>query len=103
VSIRSRAARTIDEVKPPGQTAVGGGDDDQVTIVTARAGQQGRSPVAGHAGGQVGDDVRQPARIGARGFRSILATAELGRRHHLHRFRDLLRRLDARDPIAHFL
>ena len=80
-----------------------GRDDRHLIIVAARAGQHLRRAVAGHARGQVGDHARQTPSIGTRGFRRVLAPAQLGRRHHLHRFRDLLRGFHARDPIAHFL
>ena len=43
------------------------------------------------------------AGVGAGPFGRLLAAAELGRRHHLNRFRDLLRGLHAGDPRAHLL
>jgi len=50
------------------------------------------------AAGQLGHHARHALGIGTRGDRLFLGAAQLGRRHHLHRRRDLPRRLDAVDP-----
>ncbi|MCY1244537.1 hypothetical protein D9M72_576210 [compost metagenome] len=96
--------RGADDVgrEPARQTLVGRGDDDQVLLVGAGSGHQARAVVA-DAGRQVGDDRGHPRRIGAGVLRLLLGALQLGRRDHLHGFRDLLRRFDAADPIAHFL
>ena len=43
------------------------------------------------------------ANLAAGVLRRLLRPAQLGRRHHLHRLRDLLRGFHASDPIAHVL
>src|SRR5690606_10970904 len=97
-------ARSADDVgrEPARQTLVGRGDDDQVLLVGAGSGHQARAVVA-DASRQVGDDRGHPRRIGAGVLRLLLGALQLGRRDHLHGFRDLLRRFDASDPIAPFL
>ncbi len=87
-----------------GQAAVGGGDDHQVTLSLAPVPASSfGAPSPGHAGGQVGDDGGHALGVGPGVLGRVLAAAQLGRGHHLHRFRDLLRGLHACDPIAHFL
>ena len=85
-------------VEAAGKAAVGGGDDQQMHLVRAGAGQQRRrarlppcsraseASIALHALG-----------IGPRRLGLLLGAAQLRGRHHLHRRGDLLRRLDAAD------
>ena len=85
-------------VEAAAQAAVGGGDDQQMDLVGAGAGQQPGPGAALEAGAQRRHDVVHGLGIGAGRHGLLLGAPQLGRGHHLHGLGDLLRRLDASDP-----
>ena len=85
------------------QTAVRGGDDDQLFHVLAGADEKLGCPIARHARRQIGNHRSHALGIGASVLRSLLGPPQLGGGDHLQRFRDLLRGFHALDPIAHLL
>ena len=91
-------------VEAAAQAALGGGDDEQMGLVLAGAGEQrGRVVAAFHRGGKIGQHRRHALRIGPRRHRRFLGAAQFRRRHHLHGLGDLARRLDRGDAVAEIL
>ena len=88
-------------VEAAAQAALGGANDEQMDLVPAGAGEQGRRVIAPrHGGGEIGEHRGHALRIGARGDRCFLGAAQFRRRHHLHGLGDLARRLHRGDAIA---
>ncbi len=90
-------------VEAAGKATIRSRDHDEVSLVGAGARKKQRRGRSRNAAGKIGDHARHAQRIGTRAFSGSLRAAQLRRRHHLHRLRDLLRGLHASDPCAHFL
>ena len=88
-------------IETAAQAAVGSDRDEQVGPVVAGAGQHGRNAgPALQAGRQRAEHPVHALGIGPGSFRLLLRAAQLRGGDHLHRRRDLLRRLNARDAVA---
>ncbi len=88
-------------VERTAQPALGRTYDQKMHLIAAAAGEQlRRRAQISHRSGDVAEHLAHMFRIGPRRFRHRLRAAQLGRRHHLHRFGDLLRRLGGGDAVA---
>ena len=88
-------------VEAAAQAALRRADDEQMHVVLAGSGHQGRRiAAAAHRFGDVGQHGAHALRIGTRGLGGLLRATQLRRGDHLHRLGDLLRRLDRGDPVA---
>ncbi len=91
-------------VEAAGETAVGAGDDDQLHVVAAGAGEQRRRPGhSGHASGQRAEHALHALRIGPRRLGLLLGAAQARGGDHLHRRGDFLRRAHAADAVPQIL
>jgi len=79
------------------------GDHDDADVLHFGAVDQERRAVVRVRLREVADDRADLLGIRTRQAHAVLGAAHLAGRDHLHRLRDLLRRLDARDLDADFL
>src|SRR3954453_21924961 len=91
-------------VEAAAEAAVRRDDEQQVHVLLAGTGHQLRTlAVARHVGGERLEHTAHALGKGATGLGLLLRAAELGGGDHLHGGRDLLRRLDAGDPVLKVL
>ncbi len=88
-------------VEGAGQAAIARDEDDEPLALVAATEQ--RVLVTREDGGEIRQDLVEQVGVGSRGQGRILGTAELGRRHELHRpgyLSDVPRRRDASSDVS---
>ena len=89
-------------VEAAAKTALCRHDDQKLNLILAGTDEQGRcARLVGDLRSEAAEHRRHPLGVGPRGLCRFLCTAELRRGDHLHRLRNLPRRLHRGDAVAH--